>query len=127
VRRAALAIAALALIALTGGCGSSESGYASIGESSATRFGPARDSVRVEMRNIAFAPANVHLRRGGTVEWVNRDRVTHTVTKGNELYDEWSSGDIESRGTFTHTFDRPGEFVYNCTIHANMKGRVKVD
>jgi plastocyanin len=128
VRGAALALAAAALAALAAGCGGqSKGGYASIGEASEPGFGPARDGARIEMRDIAFSPKNVHVRRGATVEWINRDRVTHTVTKGDELYHEFTSGELQPRRTYSRSFDRPGVVAYNCIIHANMRGRIKVD
>jgi plastocyanin len=32
----------------------------------------------------------------------------------------------QTKGTFAHRFDRPGEYRYTCTLHAGMDGRVVV-
>jgi plastocyanin len=33
----------------------------------------------------------------------------------------------QSSGTFRHTFDEPGTYPYECTIHPGMGGRIVVE
>ena len=40
--------------------------------------------------------------------------------------DGWRSGDPQRKGTFAHSFDRPGTYPYRCTVHDGMNGRVVV-
>jgi plastocyanin len=127
VARIAGAAGALALALALPGCGSEEEGFASVPGMGGKEFeGPARSDVRIDMRDIRFEPRQVKLARGGTVTWINRDQVAHTVTQGNRVYNEFTSRDIEPGQTFRHTFDEPGEVRYRCTIHANMEGEFRV-
>src|SRR5215217_7441712 len=41
----------------------------------------------VEIRNIAFIPAQLNIAPGTTVTFVNRDDVPHTATSDNKLFD----------------------------------------
>lgn len=125
--RLPVAAGALALVLALPGCGSDEEGFASVPGAGGKEFeGPARSDVRIDMRDIRFEPRQVKLARGGTVTWINRDQVAHTVTQGNRVYNEFTSRDIEPGQTFRHTFDEPGEVRYRCTIHANMEGEFRV-
>lgn len=81
---------------------------------------------------VAFTPAAIVVPAGTTVTWTNEDTVVHTVTSGptdgrigtaDGLFD---SGNIPAGGTFSVTFDQPGEFPYHCTPHPWMKGHVTV-
>lgn len=78
---------------------------------------------RVEMKGIAFAPAQIKVRVGDTVEWRNGDIVAHTAT-GKEAGFEvnLSPGSIGRVG-----MNRPGTFAYICRYHPNMKGEIVVE
>jgi len=76
---------------------------------------------RVIAKDLRFSPAAVQVPAGATVTWSFEDgRVPHNV-KG----DGFASGN-QTKGTFAHTFGRPGEYRYTCTLHAGMDGRVVV-
>ena len=120
----AASIAAFCVVALAlPGCGEEESGFASVPGGGERAFeGQARSQVQIAMRDIEYRPRKVKLATGATVTWVNRDRVAHTVTNGNKVYNEFTSGKIGPGRTYRRTFRRPGELRYRCTIHANMEG-----
>ncbi|HET7275566.1 MAG TPA: plastocyanin/azurin family copper-binding protein [Longimicrobiaceae bacterium] len=84
------------------------------------------DSVtaRVDIRQIAFTPAEVRIKVGDTVEWVNSDPIEHTVTgdSGN-----WGSALLKEGERFRHRFTRPGTYRYHCTPHPVMTGVVIVE
>jgi plastocyanin len=40
---------------------------------------------------------------------------------------EFSSGNISSGGTFSHTFTTAGSYPYTCTIHPSMVGTITVN
>lgn len=60
---------------------------------------------------------------GETVAWVNDDSTPHTVISrsgvfNSDILSEWQS--------FSHTFDRKGEYPYFCDIHPKMVGTIVV-
>jgi len=123
-------VAAVALASVVGlgaaGCGEKKNGFASVPGLEEDFPGQPRDSARIPMREIAFEPGRVPLRAGAKVTWVNRDRVAHTVTVGSELNSQLDSGEVEPGGTFSHRFDEPGDVQYRCTIHNQMRGKLRV-
>ena len=119
---------ALAGLLVLPGCGDDKEGFASVPGLGGKEFeGPARSNVRIDMKEIEFAPPQVKLARGATVTWTNSDQVGHTVTQGNRVYNEFTSPEVEPGQTYRHTFDEPGEVRYRCTIHANMEGEFRVE
>ena len=71
-----------------------------------------------------FSPANLTVKVGKTVTWVNQDTVTHTVTSdGSSLFD---SGFMPTGAAFRFTFTTPGTYPYYCTVHPYMKGTIVV-
>jgi plastocyanin len=60
---------------------------------------------------------------GQEVTWTNHDPAQHTVTQEGGGFD---SGKMAAKGTFSHTFDQPGEYRYICALHPGMKGKVVV-
>jgi plastocyanin len=86
-----------------------------------------------EKSSDAFSPNPVEIRMGENITWTNDDIMPHTVTSGmpeqsgtNAVGQEFDSGFIGARSSFTHAFDARGEFQYFCQIHPNMIGTVTV-
>ena len=76
----------------------------------------------VVAKDMRFDPAAIEVPAGTTVTWTFQDgSVPHDVTG-----DGWKSGKAQSKGSYRHTFDRPGTYDYRCTLHSGMKGRVVV-
>jgi plastocyanin len=76
----------------------------------------------VVAKDMRFDPAAIEVPAGTTVTWTFQDgSVPHDVTG-----DGWKSGKAQSKGSYRHTFDRPGTYAYRCTLHNGMKGRVVV-
>ena len=74
--------------------------------------------------DFAFVPRTVRAKVGQKVKWEHQDAgVTHTVTA---LDRSFRSGDLEEGDEFSHLFSTAGTFVYRCSIHPDMRGRVKV-
>lgn len=73
----------------------------------------------VTVKTFQFDPDPVEVKAGTTVEWVNEDRTTHTVTSGKR---DKPDGDFdgqltESGGKFSQRFEKPGTYAYHCRIH----------
>jgi len=80
---------------------------------------------RIVIRNFAFTPPTLAVRRGTAVTWINRDDDAHTVVAAGAK-PLFKSPPLERGESFSFTFAEPGTYVYFCTIHATMKGTVIV-
>lgn len=83
-------------------------------------------SVEVRIEKYKFVPEEVRIKAGDTVVWKSYEkRGYHTV---------WfkQAGMAESETMFPdeswqHTFDKAGDFPYECGPHPEMTGRVIVE
>jgi plastocyanin len=88
------------------------------GGSSGSSTGTKTNAVNVVDNN--FEPATVQVAVGDTVTWTFKGSVAHNVTGPG-----FRSKTMKS-GTYAYTFNSAGDVPYQCTIHAGMKGTVKV-
>jgi plastocyanin len=85
----------------------------------------AEQTVEVGIEKYTFTPAEVSIRVGDTVKWVNREkRTSHSVLFPAE-------GGRESERLFPdeswqRQFTQPGRYPYTCGPHPEMKGLVVV-
>jgi len=96
--------------------------------------------VIVRIKNLAFVPAEITIRPGTTVRWVNEDPFSHDVTSGSVVSGRrarqvsksrhpdgrFHSGTYGQGRSFEQTFDDVGDYPYFCTIHPIMFGTVNV-
>lgn len=80
---------------------------------------------KVTIKNFAFSPASITVKKGTTVTWTNSDSVTHTVT-GKDSQTGPNSGDLAPGESYNFTFNAVGTYHYHCTIHTEMLGTVTV-
>ncbi len=88
------------------------------------------NSQQVVIKNSSFAPANLKIKKGTTVTWVNEDTIKHNVVAS----DPSNTGGLPTanpllgkQDTYSFTFNEVGTFKYLCTPHASfMKGTVEV-
>jgi plastocyanin len=87
-----------------------------------------------------FAQPVREVKTGNTITWVNNDEATHHIVaavvddKGKIVRAEkplfesavLASNNIKPRDSFSFTFEKPGEYLYRCTIHENMTGKIIV-
>jgi len=81
----------------------------------------------VVIRDFAFSPAQVTVRPGGKVTWVNCETSggdSHTSTSDGT---GWSSPLLAPGATFTQSFAAAGSFPYHCTPHPSMRAAVRVE
>jgi plastocyanin len=82
---------------------------------------PVRGVTTVDAKDLKFRPPAIEVAPGTEVTWRFVDgSIPHNV-KGDGF-----ASKIQSRGTFSHRFERPGEYRYTCTLHGGMDGRVVV-
>jgi plastocyanin len=79
----------------------------------------------VAVKNNAFSPTTVKVKKGGKVVWKwTQGGVPHNVTPaGGGAGSKTSS---RKGFTFTKSFPRAGTFRYVCTIHSSMRMSVRV-
>jgi plastocyanin len=78
----------------------------------------------VLIQNFSFKPANITIKRGAKVIWINRDSTAHTATANNGR--SFDSGRLGPGQRFSHTFKRAGKKSYHCEIHPDMRASVVV-
>jgi len=78
----------------------------------------------VEISGFAFNPSSLTVAKGTTVTWTNNNNVAHTIVSDSGAF---SSSELAKGGSFSFTFDSPGEYPYHCSIHPSMKGKVIVN
>lgn len=84
------------------------------------------NAVTVELAKISFSPQGIKIKPGTTVTWINNDPVAHNV---RQIESAFLSPDAMDEGvTFSFTFETPGTYKYQCTLHhPNMNGVVIVE
>lgn len=116
-RRLGPLLAAFAVGVLLAACppGSSGAGEATVRA--------AASPATVEIDNHAFAPATLTIAAGTMVTWKNKDDTAHTVRDVNKAF---ASDALDTDDTYSHTFAKPGEYEYFCSLHPYMVGRIVV-
>jgi plastocyanin len=83
------------------------------------------ETVEVAVENRKFVPAEIKVKVGDTVKWINREkRDNHSVwfkDAGIEESDRFFPGE-----SWQYTFDKPGRYPYVCGPHPEMTGVVEV-
>jgi plastocyanin len=88
---------------------------------SAADAAPVTGVTGVVAKDLRFQPAAIQVPAGTEVAWRFDDgSVPHNV-KGDGF-----ASQNQTKGSFAHRFERPGEYRYTCTLHAGMDGRVVV-
>lgn len=89
-----------------------------------TAGGAAAASHQLEVVNFAFNPSLVKLDLGDTVRWHNGSTSTHTSTAN--VLSLWNQNLPPSSFSANITFPQAGTFGYHCTIHSQMRAKIKV-
>ena len=78
--------------------------------------GPPRTPVTrsVEIRGMAFRPAEIRVLPGDTVEWINEDVIPHTVTAADSA---WTSPRLDPGRHWRWIAGSPGSRAYLCSFH----------
>lgn len=83
----------------------------------------AHETHTVTISNFAFSPANLSIKAGDSVVFINQDSAPHTATADNGSFD---TGNLGRGAQATLTFNAPGTFSYFCAIHPMMKGSITI-
>lgn len=77
-------------------------------------------TTEVDVVDNEFQPSVIEIEAGDTVTWTWGGQSQHDVA-GDGFESE-----VQTSGTFSHTFESPGEYDYVCNIHSGMNGLVVV-
>lgn len=80
------------------------------------------DTIKVEIKNLAFAPIEVKAKVGDTIVWDNHDVFAHTATANDKAFDVM----LPPKESGSLIVKTAGTFDYFCKFHPNMKGSVTV-
>jgi len=81
---------------------------------------------KVDIKDFAFSPASITVKKGTTVTWTNQDSTRHNIAPDKETADFKSSELLAQGATYSVTFNTTGTFTYHCTPHPYMKASVTV-
>ena len=85
----------------------------------------AGETREVKIDNYTFSPGTLTVPVGTTVSWTNRDETVHTVV-AQDAGHTFKSGGLDTDDKFSFTFDKPGTYLYICTVHPYMTGKIVV-
>ena len=81
------------------------------------------ETMEVRIDNFSFGPPELTVAAGTTITWTNRDDIPHTVVSPDKVF---KSKVLDTDEKFSSTFSTPGTFIYFCSIHPKMTGKVVV-
>jgi len=85
---------------------------------------PAADGVHVVIiENMRFSPAELTVKRGEHVVWINKDLFPHTATANSRAFD---SGSISPNASWSYVANTVGNYSYVCTLHPTMSARLTI-
>lgn len=120
-------VVAVTFAVFAAGCSSnpSKSRGGSDAPATSSPVGRAPSHITVHIREYAFDPKSATIRDGGTITFVNDDRVTHTGTAPDGAFD---TGNIAAHKSATVTVHaaKTGKIPYICSIHQFMTGSIDV-
>ncbi len=108
--------------------------YFKIDRTPLSNFEDQRDKaeIKVDLKDILFAPKNIRISSGTKVVWTNSDAIEHFVNTESHPYhtyfEQQNSRGLAMGQKFETVFDEPGAYPYHCSAHADvMTGMIVVE
>ncbi len=79
-------------------------------------------SYTVEIKQMAFTPAEITVNKGDTITFINNDILAHNVTEQSSKL--WASPELAPKQSWK--MEAKASADYYCTIHPTMKGKIIV-
>lgn len=76
----------------------------------------------VTIKDFAFKPSPLIIKKGDTVIWINKDASPHDVK-----FADFKSPTLTGNAEYSHVFTETGTFDYICGLHTYMTGRIIVN
>lgn len=77
----------------------------------------------VTIENMRFSPADLTVKRGERVVWINKDMFPHTASARSAAFD---SGSIPPTASWSHVAKTVGVYPYVCTLHPTMSAKLTI-
>ena len=77
----------------------------------------------VEIKQMKFEPAEIKVRKGDQVRWINKDITNHDVTEQTKK--TWASSPLSTGQSWTLVVTESAD--YFCNLHQVMKGKITVE
>ena len=81
------------------------------------------DAAGVTIDNFTFSLPLLTINAGTEVKWTNHDDIPHTIVLPALNV---RSKTIDTDGTFTYRFKKPGTYTYICGLHPHMTAKIVV-
>lgn len=123
-------VAALAFVSVTTACGADPDdslqalASTTTAAPSAVTFPPNGETMKVVALDNNFIPQKIEVKAGTEVRWENNGRNPHNVVPADDpKATTWGvlEAAFQPKATYSRVFDRPGTYVYYCTIHGTPK------
>jgi plastocyanin len=88
---------------------------------------PSYGSNTVVINNFAFNPANLTIRTGATVTWLNQNGAVHQIDSDQNTPVAFTSSSLAHGESFSFTFTQPGTYTYHCVYHSLETGTIVVE
>ncbi len=82
----------------------------------------AEPAVTVTVIDNRYEPAEVEIEPGEAVRWVFKGKMEHDVVAKDGSF----VSELMTTGEYVKRFDEAGEFPYDCSVHPEMTGVVRV-
>jgi plastocyanin len=77
----------------------------------------------IHVANFTYDPAELIIKPGTTVTWVNDDDIPHLIAEDNGKF---RSKALDTGEKFSMILSQGGEIDYYCALHPHMKGKILV-
>jgi plastocyanin len=84
---------------------------------------PSTTEATVTIDNFAFTPAELTIKPGTKVTFVNHDDIPHSVVDAGGKF---RSKVLDTDDSYSMTFTTVGDVTYFCGLHPHMKGKIVV-
>jgi amicyanin len=86
-----------------------------------------QNAMMVTIKDFAFSPASITIKKGQSVTWTNQDDTRHDIKSDSDSPKGGLTSPLLSKGEhFTFTFNEVGTYKYHCTPHPFMQASVTV-
>jgi plastocyanin len=80
-------------------------------------------TIQITMDNLVISPAEASAKVGDTIEWINKDILSHTATARNGDWDIT----LPPKNSGSLIVKKAGTVDYFCRFHPNMKATLAVE